>query len=271
MIGIAQYLIPANACLAVLLGFYIVFLKKETFFQLNRVYLLCAVLISFMLPAMHMNWAEQLGMSQEIKYSIVAEPISIFANASANQSHLTLAEIISWSYLMGIVVFAINLVMRLVAVKRIILSADSALSYSFFRRVYLGNNTANHLISEHENIHAAQWHSVDILLIEIVAIFNWFNPVVYVFRRELKNVHEFIADEGALKHACSKKEYAMLLLSQTFETPINNLVNTFFNQKLLKQRIMMIQKNKSKKSSLLKYLLVSAVVCTDAYIYLQLL
>jgi TonB family protein len=58
-----------------------------------------------------------------------------------------------------------------------------------------------------------------------------------------------------LKHAGNKKEYAMLLLSQTFETPINNLVNTFFNQKLLKQRIMMIQKNKSQKKSLLKYFL----------------
>jgi TonB family protein len=66
-------------------------------------------------------------------------------------------------------------------------------------------------------------------------------------------VHEFIADEGALKLAASKKEYALLLLSQTFEIPINNLVNTFFNQNLLKQRIMMIQRNKSRKRALLKY------------------
>jgi TonB family protein len=90
---------------------------------------------------------------------------------------------------------------------------------------------------------------------EVVIIFNWFNPLVYLFRKELKNVHEFIADEGALKLSDSKKEYAMLLVSQTFETPINNLVNSFFNQNLLKQRIMMIQKNKSRKSALLKYLL----------------
>jgi TonB family protein len=110
------------------------------------------------------------------------------------------------------------------------------------------------LIYEHENIHAAQWHSADILLMEIVIIFNWFNPIVYLFRKELKNVHEFIADEGAIKLSGNKKEYARLLFSQTFETPINNLVNPFFNQKLLKQRIMMIQKNKSQKSALLKYL-----------------
>ena len=255
MIGIAQYLILANVCLAVLLGFYIIFLKKETFFQLNRAFLLCAILISFILPVIHMGWAEHLSVAREIKYSIVAEPITIFANASANNSHFTIAEAISWSYLVGIVVFTVLLIIRLVAVKRIILNADSSSSYSFFRKVYLGNNVTNQLISEHENIHAAQWHSADILFIEIVVIFNWFNPVVYFFRRELKNVHEFIADEGALKHAGNKKEYAMLLLSQTFETPINNLVNTFFNQKLLKQRIMMIQKNKSQKITLLKYFL----------------
>ena len=255
MIGITQYLILANVCLAVLLGFYVIFLKKETFFQLNRAFLLCAVLISFILPAIHTSWAEQLSVAREIKYSIVAAPVTIFANASANHSHFTIAEAISWSYVVGIIVFTVLLIIRLVAVKKIILNADSSSSYSFFRKVYLGNNVTNQLISEHENIHAAQWHSADTLLIEIVVILNWFNPVVYFFRRELKNVHEFIADEGALKHAGNKKEYAMLLLSQTFETPINNLVNTFFNQKLLKQRIMMIQKNKSQKKSLLKYLL----------------
>jgi TonB family protein len=260
MIGTAQYLILANICLAVLLGFYIIFLKKETFFQLNRAFLLFAILLSFILPVLHMGWAEHLGVAREIKYSIVAEPITIFANKSASHTHFTIAEVISWSYLTGIAVLAVLLIIRLMAVKRIILNAESTLSYSFFRKVYLGNNATNQLICEHENIHAAQWHSADILLIEVVVIFNWFNPLVYLFRRELKNVHEFIADEGALKLAGNKKAYATLLLSQTFETPINNLVNTFFNKKLLKQRIMMIQKNKSQRKSLLKYLLSAPVI-----------
>jgi TonB family protein len=146
-----------------------------------------------------------------------------------------------------------HLFIRLLSVKNLLKSDNDPSSYSFFKKIYLGNQLVSPLICEHENIHAAQWHSADILLIELVIIFNWFNPAAYFFRKELKNVHEFIADEGALKSASNKREYALLLLSQTFETPINNLVNTFFNQNLLKQRIMMIQKNKSQKKALLKY------------------
>jgi TonB family protein len=252
----AQYVILANLFLTILFGFYMIFLKKETFFQLNRAYLLSAILLSFILPTIHAGWAAKLNVAQQIKYSIVAQPVNIFANRSASVSHFTFLQAISWIYITGIIIFFIHLLIRLLAVKRIILASDNISSYSFFKKIYLaGNNPDNGLIGAHENIHADQWHSADILLMEIVAIFNWFNPIVYFFRKELKNVHEFIADEGVLKLLDNKQEYAMLLLSQTFETSINNLVNPFFNQKLLKQRIMMIQKNKSHKSALLKYLL----------------
>lgn len=251
-----QYIILANMFLTIFLGFYMIFLKKETFFQLNRAYLLGALLLSFILPAIHAGWAEKVSVAKQIKYSIVTEPVTIFASQSGKAPNFTVLQVISWLYITGIIVFAIHLLMKLVAVQRIILASDSASSYSFFKKIYLADkNVGNKLISAHENIHADQWHSADILLMEIVVIFNWFNPIVYFFRKELKNVHEFIADQGALKSSGNKEQYAMLLLSQTFETSINNLVNLFFNQKSLKQRIMMIQKNKSQKSALLKYLL----------------
>lgn len=195
----------------------------------------------------------QLNITQPLKYTIQAEPVNIFANAPITQSPVTLGQVILFLYLAGVIILAINLLIRLMAVKNMITSSDGPASYSFFQKIHLGSQSVSPLIYEHENIHAKQWHSVDIMLMEIVVIFNWFNPAVYFFRKELKNVHEFIADEGALRSANSKKEYALLLLSQTFETPINNLVNTFFNQNLLKQRIMMIQKNKSRKAALLKY------------------
>jgi TonB family protein len=249
----AQYIIMANLCIAVLLGFYLLFLKKETFFQLNRVYLLGSLFIAFIIPNIQTSWATQLDVTQQLKYTIQAEPVNIFANAPVAQSPITLGQVILFSYLAGVIILALNLFTRLLAVKNMIASADGPASYSFFQKIHLGGQSVSPLICEHENIHAKQWHSADIMLMEIVVIFNWFNPAVYFFRKELKNVHEFIADEGALRSANSKKEYALLLLSQTFETPINNLVNTFFNQNLLKQRIMMIQKNKSRKGALLKY------------------
>ncbi|WP_426667635.1 M56 family metallopeptidase [Mucilaginibacter sp. McL0603] len=253
--NMAQYIIMVNLCIIVLLGFYVIFLKKETFFQLNRAYLLCSLAASFILPIIQTGWAEQLNITRQLKYTFQAEPITIFANSPAAGNHITFSTIVLLVYLAGVAILSAILLMRLLAVRRMIVSSDTSSSYSFFKKIYLGNKSTDKLIYEHEKIHAAQWHSADIILMEIVIIFNWFNPAVYLFRKELKNVHEFIADEGALKSANSKKDYALLLLSQTFETPINNLVNTFFNQNLLKQRIMMIQKNKSPKNVLLKYLL----------------
>ncbi|HTK18776.1 MAG TPA: M56 family metallopeptidase [Mucilaginibacter sp.] len=251
-----QYIVLANLFLSAFLGLYVLLLKKETFFQINRAYLLSALLLSFILPLIHANWLGQSAIAEQIKYSVIGKPIDVFANGQASESHFTFFQVISYVYFIGIIAFSLYLLIRLLAVKKIIFNADSQPSFSFFKRIYLSaNNSSNQLICEHEHIHAAQWHSADVLLMEVVIIFNWFNPLVYLFRKELKNVHEFIADEGALKLSDSKKEYAMLLVSQTFETPINNLVNSFFNQNLLKQRIMMIQKNKSRKSALLKYLL----------------
>lgn len=251
--SIAPYIILANCCLAVSLGFYLIFLKKETFFQLNRVYLLCSLVVSFIIPDIQTHWIERLDVTRQIKYTIEVQPVNIFAGRSTAEDHLTFGQVIIFLYITGIVVFSINLMVRLLAVKRMIRFSNGPSSYSFFKTIYLNSPSVSPLICEHESIHAAQWHSADILLMEIVVIFNWFNPAVYFFRKELKTVHEFIADEGVIRLAGDKNEYAMLLLSQTFETSINHLVNTFFNQTLLKQRIMMIQKNKSRKRALLKY------------------
>ena len=246
-----QYSMLANVYIAVFLGFYVLFLKKETFFQLNRVYLLGALLLSFIMPVIQANWLQQLSITRELK-TIYLKPVTVLANPVASAQQWTGMQIISGLYILGVAIFALHLLIRLMAVKRFISDEQSVASWSFFRKIHLGG-TPNQLIGEHEKVHAEQLHSVDVLLIEIVVILNWFNPVAYIFRKELKNVHEFIADEGALRAARSKKEYAMLLLSQTFDTPINNLVNTFFNENLLKQRIMMIQKNRSRKRSLIKY------------------
>ena len=107
--GIAQYIILANLCIAVLLGFYLLFLKKETFFQLNRVYLLGSLLVSFTIPDIQINWADKLTITQQIKYTIQAEPITIFANSPIAENHFTFGQVILFLYVMGVIVFSIHL------------------------------------------------------------------------------------------------------------------------------------------------------------------
>lgn len=133
-------------------------------------------------------------------------------------------------------------------------SKQVAAAWSFFKKIKVDEELdSRQVIMAHEEVHARQWHSADVLLIEVIMILNWFNPVVYFYRRSIKHIHEFIADRDALKAGASKADYALLLLSQTFNAPVHHLLNPFWSSSVLKQRIVMLQKNKSKYSALIKY------------------
>jgi hypothetical protein len=109
----------------------------------------------------------------------------------------------------------------------------------------------------HEQVHAQQLHSADILFFELSTIINWFNPIAYLYQNEIRKIHEYIADEAASETLSKKSEYALLLFHENFGVKSQKLTNSFFNQSILKQRIMMLQKNKSKKVTLLKYGLIA--------------
>jgi TonB family protein len=103
-------------------------------------------------------------------------------------------------------------------------------------------------------------------------IINWFNPVVYLYRYTIKHIHEYIADRQAVKTGTNKSDYALLLVSQTFNAPAHKLVNPFYNHSLLKLRIIMLQKNRSKRMALIKYglsapLFVLMLVLSSATVY----
>src|SRR5689334_10089053 len=155
-----QYIVLANLFLSAFFGLYVLLLKKETFFLINRIYLLSSLLLSFILPLIHTNWFGESAIAEQIKYSVIGNPIDVFATGQADASHFTFFQFASWAYYAGIVVFALHLLIRLLAVKKIIFKSDGQSSYSFFKKIYVSDsNSASQLICEHENIHAAQWHS----------------------------------------------------------------------------------------------------------------
>jgi TonB family protein len=110
---------------------------------------------------------------------------------------------------------------------------------------------------KHEFVHVRQLHSADVMLFELIAIFNWFNPVVYLYKSSIKHIHEFIADEVASRNEASKAEYAMLLFQEQFGVQAIPLTNNFFNQSLLKLRIKMLQKERSNQTAMMKYGLIA--------------
>ncbi|AYL98680.1 M56 family metallopeptidase [Mucilaginibacter celer] len=249
-----QYLLLVNIYLLLFYGFYMLLLRKETFFQLNRLYLVSAAVLSFMIPVIQANWVQNLFITQQVKYTLYNSPVLVYHFKPIEESPVSIGQILFIIYVAGILFLSGRLIWQLIRLKKVISQPEPPVSYSFFKTVKLNADDEEHAaISTHEEVHARQWHSADVLLVELVMIINWFNPVVYFYRMAIKHIHEFIADRQAIKAGTNKADYAMLLLSQTFHTPTHDLVNPFFNKSMLKARIIMLQKNNSQRIKLIKY------------------
>ncbi len=109
-------------------------------------------------------------------------------------------------------------------------------------------------------MHIKQSHSWDLLFFEVMRIIGWFNPLVYIYQSRTSELHEFIADAHVSK--TNKKEQYQLLLSQVFQSEHISFINPFFKTSLIKKRIIMLQKAKSKKVWQLKYLLLLPIVAS---------
>ncbi|MFD0765831.1 TonB family protein [Mucilaginibacter lutimaris] len=250
-----HYLLLVNIYLTLFFGFYSLLLRRETFFQLNRIYLVGTATLSFFIPLIQSEWVKSLFITQKVQYSIYGgNAITITDLAPIKNNPVTIGQVLVALYTVGVVVLAVKLIIQLILLRRIIKDPSPSVSYSFFNKIKISDGiNGKEVIESHELVHARQFHSADVLIIEAVMIINWFNPVVYLYRYAIKHVHEYIADRHTLKAGTDKAEYALLLLSQTFDTPAHQLVNPFYNHSLLKKRIMMLQKNRSQRVKLIKY------------------
>jgi TonB family protein len=121
--------------------------------------------------------------------------------------------------------------------------------FSFFNLIYINEAAipagSLETILEHEQVHIRQHHTADLLLIELATILQWFNPLIWMTSREMKSIHEYLADEGVLQNGISCPTYQQMILDETMGIQVNNLTNNF-NVSLLKKRIAMMTKSKSK-------------------------
>ncbi|MDB5121138.1 MAG: TonB family protein [Sphingobacteriales bacterium] len=250
-----HYLVLVNLYLLLFYGFYHLLLRNETFFRLNRIYLVGSALMSFIIPFIQLEWIKSLFITSKVQeftfvYSMIGTPTS----TRLQQTQVTTGDILAVIYLIGLAVFSIRFIVQLISIQIDFNKRNTGEAFSFFKQIKVDSNLANHdVIMKHEQVHAKQLHSADVILFELIAIMNWFNPVVYFYKKAIKNLHEFTADEVAAFYADSKNNYSMILLSNAFGVEPHQLTNSFFNKSLLKQRIYMLNKTKSKKAAILKY------------------
>jgi TonB family protein len=259
-----NYLLQVNLYLILFYGFYRLLLRSETFFNLNRGYLVASAALAFFIPLMQSEWVRSWFVTEQISQTITTlyDPQVFYVQTSEQAHTLTLGDFIAVFYIVGIIIgiarFSGNLVFLGKLMKRKIVQKDNKQAFSFFNMLFVSKELKNRsTIMKHEFVHIRQLHSADVMLFELIAIFNWFNPVVYLYKSSIKHIHEFIADEVASRNESSKAEYAMLLFQEQFGVQAIPLTNNFFNQSLLKLRIKMLNKERSNQTAMMKYGLIA--------------
>jgi TonB family protein len=178
---------------------------------------------------------------------------TVVVGADEGTSKWAIGDLILWVYAGVTAILLLRFLIRLVLLNSKLKPKKGA-AYSFFNTMVVDRELPESgIIIDHEKVHMREWHSADVLFIELASIINWFNPVVYLYKKEIRHIHEFIADEEAASGMPSKSDYALLLFSNTLGVQPDQLSNNFFNNSLLKRRIIMLNKNKSRRTGLWKY------------------
>ncbi len=278
------YLLEVSACWLGFYGLYYGWLSRETFFHLNRYYLTGTLAAGLLIPL--------LSFPFSIDWFQLAAPDAIPAISvefpETNQTMTILPDpapsaLINWSawitglYCLGAGVVFIRFAAGMAQLYRlyrdgikerrdgyqVVLTPTEHLPFSFGNLIF--KPQANHFseaeeekILLHELAHVRGRHSIDVLLVEILGIFFWFNPLIYLYRQSLKVIHEYIAD-AAVVSLGQKKQYGHLLLRQSLSGPSVALANHFFHSQL-KKRINMMMQLPSPAKARLKYLLAAPIL-----------
>jgi hypothetical protein len=268
------YLLEANIYLMVFYGFYRAFLEQETFYGLNRTYLISASLFSFIIPFLQIGGLNQLIHSSRNIYLLETDN-NLQKVKSGNLFFEFIEESLTIIYLLVATYFIIKLVISLYKIISLAWKArrkrsggvvyielnSPVAAFSFFHLLFINpSSEERQTILKHEMVHIRQNHSMDILFFEILKIINWFNPMVWLIQKDIKLLHEYIADEITTNADVEKHDYAMFLIKNSFGVSPDHLTNQIFNQSILKRRINMLNKQRSRGRARLRLLLAVPIV-----------
>ncbi|MDB5136551.1 MAG: hypothetical protein JWP37_3154 [Mucilaginibacter sp.] len=273
------YLFKINIALVLFcLGYYLV-LRHLTFYTLNRIYLVVAILFSTLYPQINLSdFVQRHQQLTEPVQTVILNwraPAENFVKPLYQPDYWKCIELIFWA---GVVLLAIRLVTQLFSLYKLYKNSrpyniqdhtvrvisDNISPFSFWRSIYI--NTSNlsptelKNVLEHEQVHVNQWHTIDILLAELSTIFYWFNPGVWLMKKAVRENIEFITDRNILQKGTDCKQYQYSLVSVSLATSSNTIVN-HFNISTIKKRIIMMNAKRSPGYHLTRYVfLVPAVI-----------
>jgi TonB family protein len=274
MNNVVNFLLESGVSLAMLSLIYVLFLRKETFFRINRWFLLGSVLFSVILPIIKLRiFNPQPVMLAEITvtpYRNMLEAITVYSHGFSGSVERAIlsANLLIYIYLMGVAFFLGRFLFRIIQII-LIIRKNEIQSGSGFKLIMLKNETSPYSFMnyvfvsqslmqskgydkmiEHEVEHVKQGHSLDVIILELLTVFQWFNPFMWMLNRAIRETHEFLADQAVLTNGVSRGEYKLLLLNQFVGGQL--VIANNFNYSLIKKRIKMMSKIKSSKLAISK-------------------
>jgi beta-lactamase regulating signal transducer with metallopeptidase domain len=275
---IAGYLLKLSVSLSVVYLFYVLVLRRLTFYTWNRWYLLGYSALAFFIP--FVNISPVLENSKWDK-SLVLQFIPVFSNLGAHTAAVPEKGFAWWSVLLigamtGILIMLVRFLVRYISFQRIRKSAQlmvdggvkvyhvdrSIIPFSFGNAIFINPRLHSEedlrQIIHHEFVHVKQKHTVDILWGELLCMLNWYNPFAWMIRKAMRQNLEFIADHKVLENGIDKKHYQYLLLKVTGAAHFS--ITQQFNFSSLKKRIIMMNRSRSARIQLTRFLFLLPLV-----------
>lgn len=282
------YILQLTLCWLAFYAAYYFLLRNETHFTYSRGYLLASICLGMVIPLV--DWGKYLIHEPESLGHIYISPLNaqiaewdLTVTATETQS-ITNYNMVLYLYLLGAFITGAVLIrswIKIMAVRRnsvridrgdytLVLTNQFHLPFSFMNSVFCSKDYYHATpdidqILAHEEFHVAARHSMDIIMIEILKVLFWFHPLVYLYKKEIQQIHEYQADQAAYQLS-SRRQYGQLLLSQVVSLRPMVLANHFFNSQL-KNRFKMMTRKTSNPQSVWKYVVMLPMVAAAILLF----
>jgi TonB family protein len=271
-----NYQLEVSVCLIVFYSFYKLLLRKETDFVFRRFYLITSSIISFLLPALNIRFTLKTNEIPAEYLNFIPQQMINFSPQTAPVINLTPELVIAWIWLTGLTFMVLRFISSIYYVHKIVkkskpqseynkvrLAMDDIQSFSFFKTIVLSKShfqsQSVKYILAHEQAHSDQYHSYDVVIMEILKSLQWFNPAAWLLARETTQNLEYLADRKVIRAVGGKKEYQMAIV-QFARQQKSKSPRSEFSKTNLKNRIMMINQPNNQKIKAWKSMLLLPVV-----------
>ena len=255
------FIIKAAITLALLYSCFFIFLSKETFHRFNRCMLVGIMLVSLVMPMFHFTTSHPTALNEEV-YVVQNyiehdyTPIVVAPQAP----RISWIQVLTWIYLSGAAIMFVLTLVQAISLARflrcgvrhtdsqgntVILHNGEVPPFSIFRYIVMSvkdYETSRQYILTHEQEHIRLAHTYDLLLLQGMKIFQWFNPFIWFLSRDLKAVHEYEADQAVINQGIDAKSYQQLLVMKVVGNRLQPFTNNLNHGSLKKRIIMMYQK-----------------------------